>query len=223
MIAGCWFGCGRDHPREYGENTSKNCSSAAKSGPSPRIRGESLPVSSALIRVGTIPANTGRMSAIVALADSRRDHPREYGENNDEPLTTGKDTGPSPRIRGEYPIAAATGKAHGTIPANTGRISPAKMRGHGHRDHPREYGENCDCFPWWLTGEGPSPRIRGELSATGTVKVGTGTIPANTGRIHPGLSQGALFPDHPREYGENQIVDTNIPQQSGPSPRIRGE
>ena len=39
---------------------------------------------------------------MVALADSRRDHPREYGENDARIEAEAQAEGSSPRIRGEY-------------------------------------------------------------------------------------------------------------------------
>ena len=71
----------RDHPREYGENRSSTSSWLASFGPSPRIRGESFRIEGGCVRLGTIPANTGRIRWLSILAPWHRDHPREYGEN----------------------------------------------------------------------------------------------------------------------------------------------
>ena len=53
-----------DHPREYGENLRNYQSIQVKKGPSPRIRGECLPVSVSSRWGRTIPANTGRISSV---------------------------------------------------------------------------------------------------------------------------------------------------------------
>ena len=50
-----------DHPREYGENALIKARGDAVWGRSPRIRGEFFPKPGFTFRIGTIPANTGRM------------------------------------------------------------------------------------------------------------------------------------------------------------------
>ena len=111
-----------DHPREYGENLMTLCLMHLLLGSSPRIRGELYSNPAWITRPGIIPANTGRIARSPQQAGSRRDHPREYGENRTEESRQGwKD-----RI----------------IPANTGRINPAHVSARHRWDHPREYGEN---------------------------------------------------------------------------------
>ena len=193
-----------DHPREYGENLGDTEDMATALGPSPRIRGESGCPSGQLSGRGTIPANTGRILRALALWTPRRDHPREYGENETSGDCCVGAVGPSPRIRGESITCFMELRSSGTIPANTGRIGRIFGGVFIQRDHPREYGENTDCslhtpaLHWTIpanTGRmiqskvfppqqtGPSPRIRGEC-------------------LRRGLFGGAR--DHPREYGENR-------------------
>ena len=90
-----------DHPREYGENAIDLNNAAIRVGPSPRIRGESDSPIYATIPRGTIPANTGRIGWLGAVARNAWDHPREYGENVGLNPITELVRGPSPRIRGE--------------------------------------------------------------------------------------------------------------------------
>ena len=97
----------RDHPREYGENSSFNPTSFETAGPSPRIRGEWSTVTNNTFMDGTIPANTGRMRRRRTAWANRRDHPREYGENLATIGTLVLAPGPSPRIRGESGRKAA--------------------------------------------------------------------------------------------------------------------
>ena len=49
------------------------------------------------------------------------------------------------------------------------------------------------------------------------------TIPANTGRIKLWIQIFPSNPDHPREYGENELLRLSSTAMQGPSPRIRGE
>ena len=52
-----------DHPREYGENWSYKNLLQMDAGPSPRIRGECAGMVDTTKEVGTIPANTGRITS----------------------------------------------------------------------------------------------------------------------------------------------------------------
>ena len=115
-------------------------------GSSPRIRGECKQVAACPAARRIIPANTGRIRKRARSARVRRDHPREYGEN-DTWLTFEQTTrGSSPRIRGESAAALNDTKIAGIIPANTGRIYIVVRRLIQAWDHPREYGENS-IFP----------------------------------------------------------------------------
>ena len=109
-------------------------------------------------------------------------------------------------------------------------------------DHPREYGENSSTktVKWYQAGS--SPRIRGESTAHDTNGDAAGIIPANTGRMLIVKKPWHLDKDHPREYGENTLVNSrgsevDHPREygenqnpapflyriMGSSPRIRGE
>ena len=134
--------CPWDHPREYGENEVQQAFREASAGPSPRIRGEFGGCVAGHFRGGTIPANTGRIVTAAGYQRRRRDHPREYGENISSRPGDSGNSGPSPRIRGEYTCVTLVNSSPGTIPANTGRIATG-ITGLGQvGDHPREYGEN---------------------------------------------------------------------------------
>ena len=53
---------GWDHPREYGENKMLAMVPLPHSGPSPRIRGKYSLETNQTCELGTIPANTGKIS-----------------------------------------------------------------------------------------------------------------------------------------------------------------
>ena len=90
-----------DHPREYGENNCAVISRMPTNGSSPRIRGELFYQLGCGHSIGIIPANTGRMILFDIGRLSPRDHPREYGENDETVLIEPHESGSSPRIRGE--------------------------------------------------------------------------------------------------------------------------
>ena len=137
-----WVHVDRDHPREYGENSRHERLIDVPIGPSPRIRGELEPADSCVHGIGTIPANTGRITSSVIFGISDTDHPREYGENATYTYGKFEVKGPSPRIRGEFAAVVLPFICLRTIPANTGRICFQAASSNSGRDHPREYGEN---------------------------------------------------------------------------------
>ena len=96
-----WNAAVRDHPREYGENVWLNPDRLLKQGSSPRIRGESTPLSRSQTCTGIIPANTGRINTSPIKMTFAGDHPREYGENGPGSEYRPAVVGSSPRIRGE--------------------------------------------------------------------------------------------------------------------------
>ena len=70
---------------------------------------------------------------------------------------------------------------------------------------------------------GSSPRIRGKLGGKISSLVGTGIIPANTGKIWCSTWREGVDGDHPREYGENATAMAVLSLDPGSSPRIRGK
>ena len=151
-----------DHPREYGENLLTQLEGCGYAGPSPRIRGESHRLHSGVMILGTIPANTGRISGGAHFLVRTRDHPREYGENVFSPVICRFAKGSSPRIRGELHLPGFGHLFRGIIPANTGRMPMHRITHCPSRDHPREYGENRVYISDSARNTGSSPRIRGE-------------------------------------------------------------
>ena len=172
-----------DHPREYGENATTAANSGVEGGPSPRIRGKYRSARRQTRRLGTIPANTGKIWSPRRLVGVMEDHPREYGENLSRGFYRGSGLGPSPRIRGKYRGWWLRRAGRGTIPANTGKIWLSRRRRSPSWDHPREYGENALIKARGDAVWGPSPRIRGEYGRPWQIHQRPGTIPANTGRI----------------------------------------
>ena len=174
-----------DHPREYGENVAGMTAEELRVGSSPRIRGEYLP--------------RRRPNTVIG------DHPREYGENAGQPIELRVEDGSSPRIRGECWKPNVNTVRCGIIPANTGRIFPESEKCFSAADHPREYGENLLRKMLANLVLGSSPRIRGESTMLRPLLLGSGIIPANTGRMKNLAYRQSSRGDHPREYGENSV------------------
>ena len=172
---------------------------------------------------GIIPANTGKIQPFHGSPKSKRDHPREYGENIVSRGSVVSGLGSSPRIRGKCWEYYRPAPRWGIIPANTGKISTAQRNTAARRDHPREYGENRIDNIKGSLDEGSSPRIRGKCALRIPHHAWTGIIPANTGKMSLTLKASQTWWDHPREYGENNPKLSGIVSVSGSSPRIRGK
>ena len=112
----------RDHPREYGENSTSKVFPHSRGGSSPRIRGKCDGHVFGHDHHGIIPANTGKIDKSKAPNDDVRDHPREYGENSSRASMYVRHQGSSPRIRGKYKVRPSVELWPRIIPANTGKI-----------------------------------------------------------------------------------------------------
>ena len=152
----------RDHPREYGENQYRRLNHRPPVGSSPRIRGKCDQVHMLRREGGIIPANTGKMSALMEAVMNAWDHPREYGENIFTPTVSASEPGSSPRIRGKCKHLHVSQGQDGIIPANTGKIMTLTPPSFTTGDHPREYGENNTSPTQNFSEWGSSPRIRGK-------------------------------------------------------------
>ena len=152
-----------DHPREYGENETTTNVVTRFRGSSPRIRGKWDSSRCQLVKMGIIPANTGKISRAETILGSKQDHPREYGENIFRIYFGCVYEGSSPRIRGKLAALRLPRSTVRIIPANTGKIARRGGRRRSYGDHPREYGENIGSITNIVREKGSSPRIRGKL------------------------------------------------------------
>ena len=149
-----------------------------------------------------IPADAGSTALYRVVIDTHGDHPRGCGEHlDDRPFRTVHDW---------------------IIPADAGstiqdkRIRPRKG------DHPRGCGEHARRTGRSSPRPGSSPRMRGaphdECSHNGRTRI----IPADAGST-PVIWMSLWRPwDHPRGCGEHDGWATEVANQTGSSPRMRG-
>ena len=137
-------------------------------------------------------------------------------------IATAMALGPSPRVRGSRPSYLYLFDAEGTIPAGAGEpytIYPClPFRG----DHPRGCGGAVVSPLRRMTRAGPSPRVRGSLCCQHRGDVRGGTIPAGAGEPRRHLPRASVRRDHPRGCGGAYNQTTRLPENKGPSPRVRG-
>ena len=233
------------HPRVGGETSATRYRLRARSGPSPRGRGnrrsprsEDLAMSvhprvGGETRAGRCPVRTARGPSPRGRGNRYRAAPRGF-------------MGPSPRGRGNHKGEQGISAIVGSIPAWAGKpggTHPGTRHQHG--VHPRVGGETRPSLVAVGRRRRVHPRVGGETSIrarrTGTLQ--TGSIPAWAGkppaaepnrsaiRVHPrvGGETALRHPHgryahgvHPRVGGETQVTMRNGNALTGPSPRGRG-
>ena len=110
----------------------------------------------------------------------------------------------------------------GIIPAYAGNTCLARLCCHGNGDHPRVCGEHYDGAASTLRPLGSSPRMRGTRRQGRRRPRLPGIIPAYAGNTSHTRKSLTVKWDHPRVCGEHTRVLTDIDQQLGSSPRMRG-
>ena len=130
--------------------------------------------------------------------------------------------GLSPRVRGNRRHATHGHRRHGSIPACAGEpwrtgpgIPPVRV-------YPRVCGGTLSEQADPATGEGLSPRVRGNLRAVAGAGIHAGSIPACAGEPTTAVRNRAALRVYPRVCGGTHWSPFSHPQLSGLSPRVRG-
>ena len=153
-----------------------------QTGLSPPTRG-SPPGGSALASPrGSIPAHTGKPERTSERASERAVYPRPHGEAVEAELATATDHGLSPPTRGSLRVLEVLGQVPRSIPAHTGKPSPARGGVGWRQVYPRPHGEAC--WRWQVADypDGLSPPTRGSLRVRHAGPSHRGSIPAHTGK-----------------------------------------
>ena len=192
----------RVHPRGCGESSMSSPPLSAGRGPSPRVRGiPGRPTAGGPPR-GSIPAGAGNPMATVSLRSVSWVHPRGCGESGGYSSSPCRRPGPSPRVRGIPCGLVPSRERPGSIPAGAGNPPTLGRRSSTTGVHPRGCGESAAKGLYQITGDGPSPRVRGIPAATPPTPDVHGSIPAGAGNPSRGR-------------------DVHL-GGGGPSPRVRG-
>ena len=191
-------------------------------GTSPPIRGIPPKIVNTVIDSRNIPAHTGNSSHTAPPQSCTAEHPRPYGEFAEKGIAHESYNGTSPPIRGIRPAGTGKSRVLRNIPAHTGNSDPHDDQVDALAEHPRPYGE---FFPACLAAERPfgtSPPIRGIRGRCAHVARLDRNIPAHTGNSIFCRSLSHVSAEHPRPYGEFQVVQGTRALQVGTSPPIRG-
>ena len=145
-----------------------------------------------------------------------------YGETNLLHQLLITDVGLSPRVRGNPRAWCHCWASCGSIPACTGKPTPAEPQGQPVGVYPRVYGETLRRNHARTPHHGLSPRVRGNLLKKQKPLPHVGSIPACTGKPHlvyDPLAEPAVYP---RVYGETTVREFTSTTATGLSPRVRG-
>ena len=170
-------------------------------GLSPRVRGNHWCERAHGEPPGSIPACTGEPRRTLSASGEVRVYPRVYGGTRHATRWHSLAQGLSPRVRGNPALCPDIRTDSGSIPACTGEPLHPNLDLIGREVYPRVYGGTGEGLHEHLTGEGLSPRVRGNLGRHPPRYYRVGSIPACTGE--PGCQRDIKHPRavYPRVYG----------------------
>ena len=173
-------------------------------------------------RRGSIPACAGEPAFRRAARQSQKVYPRVCGGTGRRRRLTWKKRGLSPRVRGNPMGIMAARERRGSIPACAGEPRKPGPPTRGARVYPRVCGGTRPSGVPAKSGEGLSPRVRGNRRTVPRRRLPPGSIPACAGepQLNAGLSVVQVV--YPRVCGGTTSVSGSGGMKSGLSPRVRG-
>ena len=148
--------------------------------------------------------------------------PRGCGEHDDTGMTSYRDQGSSPRMRGALGDVAQELFRTGIIPADAGSTWSGSSRWSAGWDHPRGCGEHRRYVDVDYPIRGSSPRMRGAHFGSFQHCQGFRIIPADAGSTWLFDQAWPITEDHPRGCGEHSRRSSHERPEAGSSPRMRG-
>ena len=210
------------HPRVGGGTILDGSDRLCYAGPSPRGRGNLTLETAAAEVTGSIPAWAGEPSKAPAPSSRSGVHPRVGGGTWRASWKASRDSGPSPRGRGNRIGSYSRIGTIGSIPAWAGEPRRQSTITPISRVHPRVGGGTCQCLIASRSKSGPSPRGRGNLFDFRGRDVRRGSIPAWAGEPAADRPVPHRFKVHPRVGGGTVDELSDGEGELGPSPRGRG-
>ena len=159
---------------------------------------------------------------LTPLCDIAHNYPRVCGGTGNMQSGTCRDTGLSPRVRGNPGRFQTSRGFLGSIPACAGEPQRSRAAATGARVYPRVCGGTRPTPSRQPPASGLSPRVRGNRIASAISRLSMGSIPACAGepqpRYHCCLPQGV----YPRVCGGTRGTSAQGGARLGLSPRVRG-
>ena len=195
---------------------------AARTGLSPRVRGNLSPLRPRRERPGSIPACAGEPLPSGSRMAMRRVYPRVCGGTCHSPPSQLSPPGLSPRVRGNR-MAASRGAAFPrSIPACAGEPIPGQVSSDETTVYPRVCGGTPPRPVYVDVVHGLSPRVRGNPACVPSAQGLVRSIPACAGEpVGPApRTRGARV--YPRVCGGTWSCGFSMASSLGLSPRVRG-
>ena len=170
-------------------------------GLSPRVRGNPPQPGRHEYCVGSIPACTGEPHPRRNRRRIPEVYPRVYGGTSLGCRQDGLARGLSPRVRGNPAGKGRAVTSSRSIPACTGEPDVFAAGTATTWVYPRVYGGTLPSVSGYSTGDGLSPRVRGNRTAQATLRGRVGSIPACTGEPWTQPMSGGSTWVYPRVYG----------------------
>ena len=215
---------GRDgvYPRVCGGTYLSYLDKLLFRGLSPRVRGNLMRRFGARFRSGSIPACAGEPPRARRGRGQQRVYPRVCGGTLAGLPASLRESGLSPRVRGNRPAGGARRAGARSIPACAGEPSPATMLRSRRWVYPRVCGGTRPTGMQDRPGRGLSPRVRGNRRRRRDADCWQGSIPACAGEPVRGRMQAAVLRVYPRVCGgtKHRVIVPVV--KAGLSPRVRG-
>ena len=151
------------YPRVCGATRLLHLTDAPCLGLSPRVRGNLIRARNASCWVGPIPACAGQPEPIAVTRAPIRAYPRVCGATLSALQTKRLAKGLSPRVRGNRFVLSCFVLGFGPIPACAGQPQHPHSGGQTARAYPRVCGATSPLTRECSSGQGLSPRVRGNL------------------------------------------------------------
>ena len=166
------------------------------------MRGNQIKKSKARMKDGSIPTHAGKPKIAEDYPELGKVYPHACGETTSRsPLNT-TFKGLSPRMRGNLGKILVIIEILGSIPTHAGKPGRAVNWRLRHGVYPHACGETADIRLTVKFAEGLSPRMRGNLLATRSKPLVTGSIPTRAGKPAATMTSGRLSGVYPHACGE---------------------
>ena len=210
------------YPRVCGGTCASRPSSPARSGLSPRVRGNPREDAVVVDSQGSIPACAGEPMHRELSRIATRVYPRVCGGTMSCPPVVPTSQGLSPRVRGNRIALLADQQAGRSIPACAGEPPRAPAPGTCPWVYPRVCGGTQLPRKAKYMTAGLSPRVRGNRRFTGSRAGRRGSIPACAGEPGTATKYGRTRKVYPRVCGGTALPVGRPLPAPGLSPRVRG-
>ena len=212
----------RVYPRVCGGTRAVSLAAFVLTGLSPRVRGNPASNRASPSRSGSIPACAGEPAPVGGVEPQERVYPRVCGGTIRTPGGTRASSGLSPRVRGNRRWTPLSSPPRGSIPACAGEPTTPPSTSRPWGVYPRVCGGTGATRAEQATGQGLSPRVRGNQESGVRVVVEQGSIPACAGEPRRRCRRLATSRVYPRVCGGTLLIRRFALLAQGLSPRVRG-